>query len=192
MRTINSTVSSQLAAGRTIQRELVRLELGSGTYGFAKSVQPITFAGVTYQPVSLISVSGFQFGPGTSAQDFAITLPASNDDGRLPSVLQDIFSEDYRDRPVTVVDAHFNSDTGAIITTIPIRYGYINDLVFRHSDEGDQYVIECQSRAIDYSRRNGRLCNDLDQQRRYPGDRFFLHLSQTGRVQVYWGKNKES
>lgn len=192
MRTINSTVSSQLSAGRTIQRELVRFSLGSGTYGFVRGIDKVTFAGVTYEPNGIIDISSLGFGPGTSAEGFSIIMPASNDDGRLPDVLQGLFSEDYRDRPVTVLDAHFNADTGALITTIPIRYGYINDLVYQRGRDGDQFILECLSRSIDYSRRNGRLCNDLDQQRRYAGDRFFLHLSQTGRVQVYWGKNKEA
>lgn len=189
MRTINSTITAQLAAGRVVVRELVRLDLGSGSYGFTNAVEPITHESLTYQPLGLISVDGFAFSPGTSAQSFTVTLPASNDDGRLPTVLQGLFSEDYRDRPVRVIDLHRNADTGAQIAGVEARYGYIKDMVKRRQiGEGDVFVLECLSRAMDYSRRNARMANDLDQQRRATGDRFFEHVSQTARVQLPFGR----
>jgi hypothetical protein len=139
MRSINATVTSQLAAGAFSIRQLVKLELGGGTYGFALSVQPITYSALEYKALGLIDVSDVRMAYGTSADDFTIRLPASTDDGMLPAVL-------------------------------------------------DGYELECLSRAIDYSRRNGRLASDVDQQRRSSGDRFFSHTAQTGRVQVYWGR----
>jgi hypothetical protein len=191
MRTIDSTVSAQLAAGLFSIRQLIRLELGSGAYGLAVSVQPIVFGGLTYEPLGAVEVSDLQFAPGTSALDFTLKLPASSDDATLPSILTNLFSEDYRDRPVRLFDAYLHSSTGALITAIEIRRGYIDHI--RHisePEEGALYEVECLSRAIDYSRRNGRLANDLDQKRRSSGDKFFEHATQTGRVQIYWGRVK--
>lgn len=191
MRSINATVASQLDAGRIVMRELVRLSLGSGDYGLARSVEPITISGLTYQPLGVMNISAFEFAPGANAQPFSIELPAKNDDGRLPSVLQNLFNEDYRDRPVTVFDAHFNASTGAYITALTTRYGRVNQLSWQRSKEGGAvFVLECLSRAIDYGRRNGRMANDLDQQRRSSGDRFYQHLSTTGRVRIPWGRAK--
>lgn len=191
MRSINSTIAAQLAAGRVVVRQLVRLTLGSGSYGFTNAIEPITYDSLTYQPLGLIAVDGFAFSPGTGAQSFAVTLPASNDDERLPTVLQNMLTEDYRDRPVRVTDLHRNADTGAQITGVDMRFGYIKDLVKRRTrDGGDVFVLDCLSRAMDYSRRNHRMANDLDQQRRSTGDRFFEHVSQTARVQIPFGRAK--
>jgi hypothetical protein len=189
MRTIDSTVTSQLAAGRFSIRQLVKLELGSGSYGFALSVQPITYSSLEYKALGVIDVSDVRMAYGTSADDFTIRLPASTDDGMLPAVLDGFFVEDYRDRPVTLYDAYLHIDTGALITAIEMRRGYIDQVrLVRNVDGGSVYELECLSRAIDYSRRNGRLANDVDQQRRSSGDRFFSHTAQTGRVQIYWGR----
>jgi hypothetical protein len=189
MRSINATVETQLAAGRVSIRQLVKLELGSGSYGFALSVEPITFSSLEYKALGIIEVSDLRLAPGTSADDFTIRLPASTDDGMLPAVLDGFFAEDYRDRPVTIYDAYLNADTGALITAIEMRRGYIDQVrLIRNVDGGAAYELECLSRAIDYSRRNGRLASDVDQQRRSSGDRFFSHTAQTGRVQVYWGR----
>lgn len=191
MRSINATISSQLDAGTVIVRELVRISLGSGDYGFVRSVEPITISGLEYKALGILDVSDFEFAAGTNAQPFTIRLPASNDDGRLPAILADLLSEDYRDRPVTVFDAHRNVSTGAYIATLTTRYGRINQLRYvKTKDGGASYVLECLSRAIDYSRRNGRLANDLDQQRRSSGDRFYQHLSSTGRIRIPWGRAK--
>jgi hypothetical protein len=191
MRTFNATVQGQLDAGRVSIRQLVKLELGSGSYGFALSVQPITFSSLEYKALGLIEVSDLRLAPGTTADDFTVRLPASTDDGMLPAVLDGFFSEDYRDRPVILYDAYLHADTGALITAIEMRRGLIDQVrLIRNVDGGASYELECVSRAIDYSRRNGRLANDVDQQRRASGDRFFSHTAQTGRVQIYWGRVK--
>jgi hypothetical protein len=189
MRSINATVTAQLAAGAFSIRQLVKLELGGGTYGFALSVQPITYSALEYKALGVIDVSDVRMAYGTSADDFTIRLPASTEDGLLPAVLDGFFAEDYRDRPVTLYDAYLHIDTGALITAIEMRRGYIDQVRYtRNVDGGAVYEVECLSRAVDYSRRNGRLANDVDQKRRSSGDKFFEHTAQTGRVQVYWGR----
>jgi hypothetical protein len=192
MRTFNATVQAQLDAGRVSIRQLVKITLGSGDYGFALSVEPITYSALEYKALGIVDVSDVQFSSGTSANDFTIRLPASTDDPLLPAVLDGFFTEDYRDRPVTVIDAYLNADTGALITGITVKYGYIDQVrLLRNVDDGSWYELECLSRSIDYSRRNGRLANDVDQKRRSSGDKFFEHTAQTGRVQIYWGRVKK-
>jgi hypothetical protein len=193
MRTFNATVQGQLDAGRVSIRQLVKVSLGSGDYGFAMSVQPITFSGLEYQALGLIEVSDIRLAPGTSADDFTVVLPASVEDGMIPAVLDGFFSEAFTDRPITIIDAYLNADTGALITGITMRYGYIDFVrLLSNVEGGDRFEVECTSRAIDYSRRNGRLSNDLDQKRRSAGDKFFEHTNQTGRTQLYWGRAKPS
>jgi hypothetical protein len=193
MRTLNATVEAQLAAGRVSIRQLVKLSLGSGDYGFAMSVQPITYSGLEYKPLGVIEISDLRLAPGTTADDFTVVLPASVEDGMLPAVLDGFFSEAYTDRPVSIIDAYLNADTGALITGITMRSGYIDHVrLLRNVESGSRFEIECTSRAIDYSRRNGRLSSDLDQRRRSSGDKFFEHTNQTGRTQLPWGRAKLS
>jgi hypothetical protein len=191
MRTINSTVESQLESGRFSIRKLIKLALGSGNYGLALSIQPITFTGLEYKALGILGDSSIEFSSGTSAQDFTLMLPQSVEGDASPEILRNFFYEDYRDRPVSIYDAYLNVDTGDLITAIEIRRGYIDRVRYTETEEnGAVYELECFSRAIDYSRRNGRLANDVDQQRRSSGDRFFSHTAQTGRQQIYWGRVK--
>lgn len=193
MRTINSTVAANRAAGRTNTRGLIRFELASGNYGFARSATPIPHGGLTYYPGGAFQVSDIAMAPGTSAQQFTISLAMSPDDPQVPSVLKNIYDEDYRDRPVYILDAEFNPDTGALVDVITVRRGYIDVLSEKgNTESGPVLVAECLTRALDYSRRNGRYATNEDQQRRSSGDLFYSHASKTGRVDLPWGREKAS
>lgn len=180
-----------LDAGRTNVRGLIRFDFGTGTYGFIKAMAPFTYSGVTYQPGGIIQVSDLSGASGLSAQQFTITLAASPDDGLTPEVLRTIEAEDYRDRPVTISDAHFHPDTGALVAVQVLRRGYVD--VIDHEDDpnaGYALVANCETRALDYTRMNGRKRSDTDQQRRASGDRWFEFASRRGREEVFWGRAK--
>lgn len=184
-----SAVMTLLEAGRISIRGLIRFDFGTGTYGFAKSLQPISYNGLTYVPGGVISVTDFSQQTGLSATSFQVTLAASPDDGLTPEVLQTIEAEDYRDRPVTVYDAFFDPDSGALLYVQTMMRGYVDTI--DHVDTqaaGYTIIANCESRALDYTRLNGRKRTDLDQQRRQSGDRFFQHASTRGREQIYWGQ----
>lgn len=193
MITLAEDVLELLDEGRTNVRGLIRLDFGTGTYGFVKAMSSLVYNGVTYQPGGIIQVSDLSGGTGLSAQQFTVTLAASPDDGLTPEVLRTIEAEDYRDRPVTILDAHFHPDTGALLTVQPMRRGYVD--VIDHEDDpemGYRLVAQCETRALDYTRMNGRKRSDTDQQRRSPGDRWFEHASRRGREEVFWGRIKKS
>lgn len=193
MITFEEDVLDLLDEGRTNVRGLIRFDFGTGTYGFIKAMSPFTYSGVTYQPGGIIQVSDLSGGTGLSAQQFTITLAASPYDGLTPAVLQTIESEDYRDRPVTISDAHFHPDTGALIAVQPMRRGYVD--VIDHEDDpstGYTLIAQCETRALDYTRMNGRKRSDTDQQRRSPGDKWFEHASVRGREEVFWGRKSKS
>lgn len=180
-----------LDEGRTNVRGLIRFDFGTGTYGFIKALSPFTYNGVTYQPGGIIQVSDLSGISGLSAQQFTITLAASPDDGLTPQVLQTIEAEDYRDRPVTISDAHFHPDTGELLAVQVLRRGYVD--VIDHEDDperGYMLIAQCETRALDYARMNGRKRSDTDQKRRAPGDRWFEHASRRGREEVFWGRER--
>lgn len=186
-------VLALLEAGRTIVRGMIRFDFGTGTYAFIKSVAPLTYAGFTYQPGGLIAVSDLAASTGRTAQQFTITLAASPDDGLTPAVLQTIEAEDYRDRPVTIYDTHFHPDTGALVHVQPMRRGYVDVIDHEQNPQNGGYMLvaQCETRALDYTRTNGRKRSDADQGRRLAGDRFFEHAARRGREEIFWGRERQ-
>ena len=189
MQTYPKAALDAMDEGREVIIGLIRFDLGSGTYGFAKGPDPFPHDGITYQPSSVISVSELAMAPGTVAEGFTVELAASADDGLTPEVLSTIHDEDTRDRPVTVLDAMLDPDTNALLAVKVVKRGYIDtiDHVI-DADRGDLLIAHCESRALDYSRRNGRQANSADQARRSSTDTFFDHASSVGRIELDWGK----
>lgn len=184
-----SDVLDLLDEGRISIRGLLRFDFGTGSYGFIRSNAPFSYNGLTYKPGGIINVSDLAFATGLAAQQFTVTLAASLDDGLTPAVLQTIEAEDYRDRPVTIMDAMFHPDTGALLFVQTMMRGYVDTIDHITTQQaGYTLVANCESRALDYTRMNGRKRSDLDQQRRNTGDRFFQHASTRGREQIYWGQ----
>jgi hypothetical protein len=188
--TISAEVQALYDQGRISTRQMIRFDFGSGLYGFIARSQPLTFAGVEYKPFGLIEVSDLGIGIGTTGDgDFTLKLAESRELGLTPDVLIRIEDEDYRDRPVRVMDAHFHPDTGALIQVETVARGYL-DVIEHRVDAERGYILEakCEGRQLDYSRKNGRVRSVTDQQRRAPGDLFFQHAAKAGRVTVDWGK----
>ena len=181
-------VLALLDAGRISIRGMIRFAFGTGQYGFIRAQQPLTWSGLTYQPGGLISVSDLGGDVSLSAVGFTVTLAAAPG-GLTPEVLQSIEAEDYRDRPVTVYDAYFHPDTGALLHVQPMRRGYV-DVISHEDDPETGYTISaaCESRALDYTRRNERRRTVADQARRAPGDLFFEHCAMRGREEIFWGR----
>lgn len=184
-------VLALLDAGRLSIRGMIRFAFGTGQYGFIRAQQPLTWAGLTYQPGGLISVSDLAGDSDRTASGFTVTLAASPDDGLTPAVLQTIEAEDYRDRPVTVYDAYFHPDTGALLHVQAMKRGYV-DVIAHEIDPSTGYTLtaSCESRALDYTRRNERRRTTEDQARRAPGDRFFEHAAMRGREEIFWGRTR--
>ena len=180
--------------GRISTRQMVRFQFGSGIYGFIARSEPLTYQGVDYKPFGLIEVSDLGNGSGTTADgSFTLTLAESPDDGLTPAVLVQIENEDYRDRPVRVMDAHFHPQTGELLQVETVARGYLD--VIEHAIDPDRgYVLtaRCEGRQLDYSRKNGRVRSTADQQRRAPGDKFFEHAGKAGRVEIFWGRKDSS
>lgn len=187
---LSTAVKNLYNEGRISTRQMIRLQFGFGLYGLIARSEPLTWQGVEYKPFGLIEVSDLGGGTGTTADgSFTLTLAESPDDGLTPEVLIRIEDEDYRDRPVRVMDAHFHPDTNELLQVETVARGYLD--VIEHSIDQDRgYLItaRCEGRQLDYSRKNGRVRSTADQQRRAPGDRFFEHAGRAGRVEVLWGR----
>lgn len=189
---LSAAVKALYNEGRISTRQMLRFQFGSGVYGFIARSEPLTYLGVEYKPFGLIEVSDIGGGSGTTADgSFTLTLAESPDDGLTPEILLQIENEDYRDRPVVVMDAHFHPDTGELIQVETVARGYL-DVISHEADPDRGYILTamCEGRQLDYSRRNGRVRSMADQQRRSSGDLFFQYAGQAGRVEVFWGRVK--
>lgn len=186
-------VQDLLDAGRSDVRGMIRFQFGTGTYGFIRSRVPLTYSGLTYVPGGIIEISDLTSGMGFDPRQFTVRLAGSPDEGLTPDVLQTIEQEDYRDRPVTIYDAHFHPDTNALLHVEPMERG-LCDLITHTIDPELGYTLEmtCEERAIDYTRTNGRKRNTADQARRALGDLIFQHVARRGREDILFGRDKAS
>lgn len=189
---LSAEALAHLENGTADVRGLIKFQFGTGTYGFIKSQEPFTWAGLTYLPGGIIQVSDLSSGTGLTARQFEVSLAASPDDELTPAVLLTIEQEDYRDRPVTIYDAHFHPDTGEVIHVEAMKRGYVDVIDHREDDDGYQIVALCESRALDYSRTNGRKRTTSDQARRASGDLYFENAAKRGREEIFWGRLKGS
>jgi hypothetical protein len=188
--TLSTEVKALYDEGRISTRQMIRFLFGSGSYGFIARSEEFEYGGLLYKPFGLIEVSDIDGGTGTNADgSFTLTLAESPDDGLTPAVLLQIESEDYRDRPVTVMDAHFHPDTGALLQVEIVARGYLDVISHEEDPEaGFKLVAQCEGRQLDYSRKNGRYRTVADQRRRSANDKFFQHAAKAGREEVFWGR----
>jgi len=191
MRTFDASIQAALDAGLVSVRGLIVFTFASGTYRYVRDVVPRVWDSNTYTPGGAFAVSDIPNQTGFAAASFTVTLAASPDDGLTPSVLQSIFAEDYRDRPVSVYDAYLNVSTGAVIDAELLRYGYIDRIVYRETlDLGAHLEAVCFSRSLDYGRKNGRLATNANQLRRSGTDKFREFAAIAGTQEIYWGRKK--
>ncbi|WP_313666232.1 DUF2163 domain-containing protein [Shinella sp.] len=187
---LSNDVKDLYDAGRISTRQMIRLDFGTGTYGFIADNDNLIYSGLTYRPFGLIEVSDLGGGLGTSADgNFTLRLAESKDFGLTPEMLTEIENEDYRDRPVRVMDAHFHPDTGALLQVETVARGYVDTIQHHFGPDGGAYIeAACEGRQLDYSRKNGRYRSISDQKRRDAGDMFFEHAATAGRVELIWGR----
>lgn len=187
---LSAEALAHLENGTADIRGLIKFQFGTGTYGFIKALEPFTWGGLTYLPGGIIQVSDLSSGAGMTARQFEIALAASPDDELTPAVLMTIEQEDYRDRPVTIYDAHFDPNTGELIHVEAMKRGYVDVIDHREDEDGYQIIAMCESRALDYTRTNGRKRTTSDQARRAPGDLYFENAAKRGREEILWGRAK--
>ena len=187
---LSNDVKDLYDAGRISTRQMIRFDFGTGTYGFIADNDALTYGDRTYRPFGLIEISDLGGGIGTTANgDFTLRLAESAEFDLTPDMLTRIEEEDYRDRPVRVMDAHFHPDTCALLQVETVARGYVDTIQHHFGQDGGAYIeAMCEGRQLDYSRKNGRYRSIADQKRRDEGDRFFEHAATAGRVELVWGR----
>lgn len=168
-----------LNEGRGKIASAVKFEFGTGTYGFFSGKGSVDHGGLTYNGNTLISIDEPPYALGTAAQPITMRLPASADFGVTPDKLLLIEQEDYKNRPVTLYDFHFDPDTNAFLHAEPTFYGYLDTI--DHRGQGGEAWLDgnIETGAIANFREGYRYASHEDQQLVSPGDMFFEHAART-------------
>lgn len=177
--TFPTRLQTVISEGRMVVRSLLRLQCGTGIYGFwnGKGDLYVPEHNLTYWPNTLITVSEPVYGMGTAAATFTIELVAKRDSGLTPDKLLLIENEDYKNRPASVFDAWFDPDTRELLHVEPGPYGFI-DTVDHVTEAGEKKLVgNIMSAAIANHREGYRTASNEDQQLVAPGDKFFEFAS---------------
>lgn len=172
-----SELEAMFEDGRFAVRGLVRFQFGTGTYGVWNGTGDLVYAGLTYRPNALISVSEIPIGMGMQAVPLTIEMPESADWGVTPDRLATIEDEDYKGRPVTIYDAYFHPDTRELVHVEPLYAGYVDYIDHVVQDGVMKLVGHVETGALDNHRDGYRTASHADQQLVSPGDMFFEHAS---------------
>lgn len=155
----------------------MKLEFGTGTYGFFSGKGALDFNGLTYKGNTLIQVDEPAYGLGTTANPITVKLPAKS--GLTPDKLLLIENEEYKGRPVTFYDFYFDPDNNTFLHAEPTFYGFVDTI--DHIREGGEAVLQVniETEAIDNFREGYRYASHEDQQLVSAGDMLFEHAART-------------
>ncbi len=169
-----------LDEGRAVIRGMIRAEFGTGTYPFWNGNYDLPWNGHVYRPNQLIEVNEPSEGMGMAASTFEIKIPAAPELGVTSDQLSLIHEEDYKGRPIFVLEAYFDPDTRALLHVEPLREGMVDTIEERGQGEEAHLLINVVSGYANH--RDGyRSASHEDQQLVSPGDMFFEHA---GRVKT--------
>jgi len=189
MRTLSPDVLTLLDKGTIKVAELMRFDLGSGSYGFWTGNADFEHNGLTYVPGGIISVSAIPGQWGMAAQGLTIELAARPDDGLTPAVLATMDKEVWHQRTVTISEAFFHPETYALLLVEPLYRGFLDTLEYIDGQE-TKLVAKCESRALDNARENYRMRSLADQHLIDSSDHFYSHAESAGKVNIPWGRNQ--
>ncbi len=159
--------------GRIAIRGLVRINFPGQPYGFWSGNYVLPYADLDYVPNQLARVEEPDFATGMEAAEFAIEMPEASDYGITPDVLAEIEAMPYKGAPITVSEAYFDPDTGALLHVEPMLSGYIDTVEHVLSGGESKLVGKCITDSLDNFRESSAAASHEHQQLVSPGDRIF-------------------
>lgn len=181
--------AAQLATGRTAERDMVLFDFPSGLWGFWSGEGPLAFQGVTYVGAgSLLSLADLRQSAELAAIKVSLQLRAIPNTDLTPDVLATIEQEQYHQRPVTLMTAFLDPDSGALLSVEVWMRGLVDRMV--HTDEDDGASLECQveTRTRDITKSGYRKRSDGDQRLLDPTDDGLVHVATVHDETVYFGR----
>lgn len=151
-------------------------------------VGEITFDGKTFDGVgSLGGVSAIAEQADGTASGISLSLS-----GIDPSFTQYLIEQPYRGARVELYLGVLDQGFAQVTAWKRLSIWRLNavSLAETASEDGEVAVtvtVECEGAFIDQTRARVRRFTDEEQQRRYPGDRFFEYMAAMQEVRLIWG-----
>ncbi|MEH6721287.1 MAG: hypothetical protein V7704_20610 [Aurantimonas endophytica] len=176
-----STVRVATLAKLDFKSQTMRLFAGAGVRDFG---------GFEWRGLGgLISIDGLSDQRGTTANPVTITL-SGVDQAVLAKAIAEV--GEVQNRPITIIWQLLDSDMQPVGRLIPIWWGLMQSPVIDRteaSEDGGAFCtvsIPCESLMVGRSRPPQGRFTDSDQQKRYPGDRFFERITENKGKVITW------
>lgn len=161
----------------------VELQFASGTVYVWSGAGNFSWNGHTWIGLGdLASCSPVEEGADLGSRSIDLTLS-----GLPSSVIALALGHGYRGRPAFVYDGFLNESGALTDTPITSWAGRMDSMPIALDGATGSVTVRIKSRLADLGRARVRYYSDADQQRRFPGDRFFEYTVNLAERPLPWG-----
>lgn len=179
MRSLSAATAAALAQPRVPLAQLVEMELSQPLY-LNTSGWHLEWAGHTW--LGAARVGRIDTIDDTPAEVAGLKFQLS---GVPTSMLSLVLAEPVQGKPVNIYTAIFDADTR--IVDAPLEWaGRLDVLNLVEQGESSVITVSAEHIGLDLTRPGTQRFSSQDQQRLYPGDRFFQYLVDTADRQIVW------
>lgn len=170
-----STAHAQIVA-------FVELAFDSGTHRYTTAAHDISWNGYSWVGVgNIASIEPVKDTEALEATGLKLALS-----GIPTSLVSLALSEHVQGKTAKMWVAGIDS-TGAVVADPVLEFqGRVDTLFISDTAESATIGINVESRLADFQRPNARRFTDADQQKAYPGDRFFSHVAAMNEKELIW------
>jgi hypothetical protein len=160
----------------------VSIDLPDPVYAWS-GVGEITFDGKTFDGVgSLGGISAISEQADGTASGISLTLS-----GIDPEFTQYLINQPYRGAHTAVYVGALDAGFAEVVAWKRLSTWRLNAVSIVDDESGMTITVECEGAFIDQTRARVRRFTNEEQQRRYPGDKFFEYMAAMQEVRVIWG-----
>lgn len=191
-RGLNSSLVSEITSDHVRLIWFVKMELDSGTLYMHDNIGKLNWGSQNWEGLGDFgSITGFQESEELSPFEITLSLSGISSDYISDEDFKNVvLTENFYMRPVTIYVGAKNPDTGVLVADPDEVWAGFTDVGIISLGEENTVSIICENEFIIFTKSNGAVFSDADQQSRIQnGDKFFefLTLMQDGSRKVVWG-----
>lgn len=194
MKAFNSATNASLGNRRASKRNLLRLDLAEGTFGFCGDSGDLTYEGVVYRGCGkYISINNLDGASDFSVSPIEVRLSTIPDSRLTPDVLATFNAYTWHQRPAVLYDAYIHPDTRELISVERIARRLIDTCDFLEHVGGQAVLVALlQPLNYDNTARGYMRYSDADQRLIDPDDGYFSFAAKAGTANISWGRKEET